>query len=98
MQSNSLGYYRGRGLSDHNEQTVVGVDPRLKLQLVQLEVDQSPELLILVAVGDHDPHSVLHGLLDNAVKDKCCSYKMLKMQCLMSTFCMSLSSLYGLHG
>ena len=55
-----------RCLSDNYEQSVVSVDPCLKLQLVKFEVKQSPEVLILVAVGDNNPHTVLHGFFDNA--------------------------------
>ena len=64
--SGSLGNDWGRALSDDNEQPVVWVDSSLQLELVQLEVDQSPEVSILVTVGDNNPHPVLHGFLDNA--------------------------------
>ena len=29
-----------------------------------------PEVFVLIAVGDNDPHPVLHGLLDNARKEQ----------------------------
>ena len=54
-------------LLDDDEQSVVWVNRGLQLQLVQLERDLRPEVQVVVAVGDDDPHAVLHGLVKAGV-------------------------------
>ena len=53
-----------RSLLDDDEQPVVGVDGGLQLQLVELETDLGPEVDVSVAVGDDNPHAILHGFVE----------------------------------